>query len=44
MPFPFDTDGQAPDERGLYLVQDPGLRERILPLFSFDPNDTKGLR
>lgn len=25
------------DERGLFVVQDPNLRSRILPLFSFDP-------
>lgn len=38
MSFPFDTSDQTPDHRGLFLVQDPALRERILPLFSFDPN------
>lgn len=37
MPFPFETAGQTPDARGLFLVQDPYLRARILPLFSFDP-------
>ena len=38
MSFPFDTSDQTPDYRGLFLVQVPALRERILPLFSFDPN------
>lgn len=37
MPFPFDVSGQTPDHRNLYLVQDQALRDRVLPLFSFDP-------
>ncbi|KTE39790.1 MULTISPECIES: S1 family peptidase [unclassified Sphingopyxis] len=39
MPFPFDIAGETPDRRDLYLVQDPYLRERILPLLRFDPNE-----
>lgn len=30
-------DGQV-DERGLFVVQDPELRARVLPLFRFDPH------
>lgn len=41
MPFPFDPTGQTPDARGLFVVQDQALRDRILPLFSFDPNAPK---
>lgn len=37
MAFPFNTSNLAVDGRGLFLVQDPDLRSRILPLFSFDP-------
>lgn len=35
MPFPANPDHA--DNRGLFPVQDPALRARILPLFSFDP-------
>lgn len=34
MPFPAKRDYE--DERGLFLVQDPQLRAKILPLFSFN--------
>ncbi|MEH6521552.1 S1 family peptidase [Sulfitobacter sp.] len=37
MPFPYNPDQNELDERGLFLVQDPALRARILPLFDFDP-------
>ncbi len=37
MPFPVPYPPDALDERGLFVVQDPALRARILPLFSFDP-------
>lgn len=36
MPFPCVR--RDPNDRGLFLVQDPDLRAKILPLFSFDPN------
>lgn len=35
--FPVDPSGVEIDERGLFVVQDPELRSRIMPLFSFDP-------
>lgn len=35
--MPFPAESAHPDERGLFVVQDPLLRSRILPLFSFDP-------
>jgi serine protease Do len=35
MSFPAKREHE--DDRGLFLVQDPELRSRILPLFSFDP-------
>lgn len=38
MPFPATRVHE--DERGLFLVQDPSLRSKILPLFSFDPRST----
>lgn len=38
MPFPFDIGSQTPDSRDLYVVQDPQLRARILPLLRFDPH------
>jgi len=37
MPFPVEP--PFVDSRGLFVVQDPALRARILPLFSFDPGD-----
>jgi serine protease Do len=37
MAFPIDLSSSIFDERGLCVVQDAGLRSRILPLFSFDP-------
>jgi serine protease Do len=37
MPFPIEPlDGRV-DERGLFVVQDPALLARVLPLFRFDP-------
>lgn len=41
MSFPVTPQPDDLDERGLFLVQDPALRLRILPLFSFDPEDAK---
>ena len=35
--MPFPATRKHEDARGLFVVQDPGLRSRILPLFSFDP-------
>ncbi|MCW3837236.1 serine protease [Sphingomonas canadensis] len=35
--MPFPSKKEYPDERGLFVVQDPQVRARILPLFSFDP-------
>jgi serine protease Do len=37
MSFPVDLGATEPDERGLFLVQDPDIRSRVLPLFSFNP-------
>ncbi|NTH16649.1 trypsin-like peptidase domain-containing protein [Agrobacterium rhizogenes] len=37
MSFPANREHE--DERGLFLVQDPELRSRILPLFWFDPKE-----
>jgi serine protease Do len=37
MAFPIDLSSLTFDTRGLCVVQDAGLRSRILPLFSFDP-------
>lgn len=33
----FPAEPERTDKRGLFLVQDPALRAKILPLFSFDP-------
>ena len=38
MAFPVDPSNAETDERGLLLVQDVGLRSRVLPLFSFNPD------
>lgn len=35
MPFPVVP--EFLDDRGLFIVQEPGIRARILPLFKFDP-------
>lgn len=40
MAFPVDLSTVAADACGLFLVQDPELRSRVLPLFSFDPGAT----
>lgn len=37
MSFPVEPHPEDYDERGLFLVQDPAIRSRVLPLFSFDP-------
>lgn len=37
MVFPVDISKLVKDERNLFLVQDIGLRSRVLPLFSFNP-------
>lgn len=39
MPFPIEPDPDSYDERGLFLVQDPELRSRILPVFTFNPQE-----
>lgn len=41
MPFPIEPSDGHIDERGLFVVQDPGLRARVLPLFKFDPTDAQ---
>lgn len=42
MAFPVDVSAVVVDARGLFVVQDPELRSRVLPLFSFDPRSPKG--
>jgi serine protease Do len=37
MAFPVDLAANIVDARGLFVVQDPDIRSRVLPLFSFDP-------
>lgn len=37
MSFPVDPRAAEPDQSGLFVVQDPGIRARVLPLFSFNP-------
>lgn len=37
MAFPVEPQDGPVDERGLFVVQDPELRARVLPLFRFDP-------
>ncbi|MCD9122759.1 serine protease [Cupriavidus sp. UGS-1] len=37
MSFPVDPCAADPNQRGLFLVQDPAIRARVLPLFSFNP-------
>ncbi|NEU14049.1 trypsin-like peptidase domain-containing protein [Methylobacterium sp. BTF04] len=37
MSFPAEPESGAIESDGLFLVQDPELRSKILPLFSFDP-------
>lgn len=39
MAFPVDPSSMSLDSRGLFLVQDTKLQERVLPLFSFNPED-----
>ena len=39
--FPVQADGRNLDGRGLFHCQDPDLRSKILPLFSFDPRATE---
>ncbi len=39
MAFPVDPSSVNLDSRGLFLIQDAKLQERILPLFSFDPEN-----
>ena len=41
--MPFPDDFERTDNRGLCLVQDPRLRAKILPLFSFEPSLTDEL-
>lgn len=36
----FPAEPEQTDKRGLFLVQDPALRAKVLPLFSFDPDAT----
>ncbi len=38
MSFPVEPGAGELDERGLFLVQAPEIRARVLPLFSFDPS------
>lgn len=38
MAFPIDPSAIPADARGLFVVQDPELRLRVLPLFSFNPD------
>lgn len=40
--FPVTPRPEEIDERGLFLAQDPSLRSKILPLFSFDPRVAGG--
>lgn len=41
MAFPIEPlDGHL-DDRGLFVVQDPALRARVLPLFRFDPRNPR---
>jgi serine protease Do len=37
MSFPIEPGAGEVDERGLFLVQAPDIRARVLPLFGFDP-------
>ncbi|MCK1743481.1 trypsin-like peptidase domain-containing protein [Bradyrhizobium sp. 139] len=37
MSFPVEPGAGEVDERGLFVVQVPDIRARVLPLFSFDP-------
>jgi serine protease Do len=37
VPFPIDPRSIDAANRGLFLCQDPAMRSRVLPLFSFDP-------
>ena len=39
MAFPVDPSNMSLDSRGLFLIQDTKLQERVLPLFSFNPED-----
>jgi len=40
MAFPIDPSVISVGARGLFVVQDPELRLRVLPLFSFNPDAT----
>ena len=39
MAFPVDPSNMSLDSRGLFLIQDTELQKRVLPLFSFNPED-----
>ncbi len=39
MAFPVDLSSMSLDSRGLFLIQDTKLQERVLPLFSVNPED-----
>jgi len=41
MPFPVQPDECLADNRGLFLCQDPELRAKVLPLFSFNPHEAE---
>jgi len=41
MTFPVEPRSGDTDARGLFPAQDPDVRSKVLPLFSFDPDDTE---
>jgi len=41
MTFPVEPRSGETDARGLFPVQDPDVRSKVLPLFSFDPDGTE---